>query len=318
MNRLIQTQGSHTPSESVRAEAMPLDESAFLQAVVEAIPGTFYVLDEQGRFVRWNRAAQELVEASPESMSRKRVQDAVFDEDRPLVASMIQEAFAKGYAEAEVRVVHPADEVHWRFMTARRVDIAGRHYLVGTGLDVTERKKLEHDLEHQARTDFLTGIPNRRHFLDLADLELARARRYGRPFSVLMLDLDLFKSVNDRYGHRVGDLALQKVVEVCRQALREVDVIGRLGGEEFGIMLPETDAEQAMQVADRVRQSIAAASVPLPQGGSVCITTSIGVATYTEADPDFDGVLTRADRALYEAKRTGRDRVSTEADLSSA
>jgi diguanylate cyclase (GGDEF)-like protein len=208
--------------------------------------------------------------------------------------------------------------MQWRFLTARRVDIAGKSYLVGTGLDVTERKKLERELEHQARTDFLTGIPNRRHFLDLADLELARARRYGRPFSMLMLDLDLFKNVNDRYGHRVGDLTLQKVVEVCGQILREVDVVGRLGGEEFGIILPETDAEQALQVADRVRQAVATASVALPKGGSVGITTSIGVATYSDADPDVDAVLNRADRALYRAKRSGRDRVSSEGESSVA
>jgi len=298
---------------SAGAEASPLGEKAFLQAVIDAIPGAFYVVDEQGYFVRWNRAAQELVGASDERMPRTRLLDAVREEDRPLVASLVQEALVKGHAEAEARVAHVDNaEMRWRFLTARRVDIAGKAYLVGTGLDVTERKKLEHDLEHQAQTDFLTGIPNRRHFLNLADLELARARRYDRPFSLLMLDLDLFKNVNDRYGHRIGDLTLQKVVEVCGQILREVDVAGRLGGEEFGIILPETDAAQALQVADRVRQAVADASVALPQGGSVGITTSIGVATYSEADPDFDAVLARADRALYEAKRSGRDRVSSE------
>lgn len=318
------------------ADAALLAETAFLQAVIDAIPGAFYVIDEQGHFVRWNRAAQELAGVPDDRMPHTKAVDAVCEDDRPLIASMIREALAKGYAEAEARVApvapiangaYAAREAHeaegsgekrWRFLTARRVDIAGQAYLVGTGLDVTERKKLEHELEHQARTDFLTGIPNRRHFLNLADLELARARRYGRPFSVLMLDLDLFKNINDRYGHRVGDLTLQKVVEVCRQILREVDIVGRLGGEEFGILLPETDPEQALQVADRVRQAVAAATVALPDGGMVGITTSIGVATYGEADPDVEGVLIRADRALYEAKRAGRDRVSDDGKPSAA
>jgi diguanylate cyclase (GGDEF)-like protein/PAS domain S-box-containing protein len=306
------TRFAQPQKESVGVEAAPLEESAFLQAVVDAIPGALHVIDEQGYFVRWNRAAQELVGAPEDRMPQTRLLDAICEEDRPLVASLVGEALAKGYAETEARVAHPDGETRWRFLTARRVDIAGKAYLVGMGLDVTERKKLERELEHQAQTDFLTGIPNRRHFLNLADLELARARRYARPFSMLMLDLDLFKSVNDRYGHRIGDLTLQKVVEVCGGMLREVDVVGRLGGEEFGIILPETDAEQALQVADRVRQAVASASVALPQGGSVGITTSIGVATYSEADPDFDAVLARADRALYEAKRSGRDRVSSE------
>ena len=314
MTRFTQPQ-----NESASTKAALLEENAFLQAVVDAMPGAFYVIDEQGYFVRWNRAAQELVGAPDERISRTRVLDAICEEDRPLIAGLIQEALVKGYAEAEARVARvDHGEMRWRFLTARRVDISGKSYLVGTGLDVTERKKLEHELEHQARTDFLTGIPNRRHFLNLADLELARARRYERPFSMLMLDLDLFKSVNDRYGHRIGDLTLQKVVEVCSEILREVDVVGRLGGEEFGIILPETDAGQALQVADRVRQAVAAASVALPHGGSVGITTSIGVATYREADPDFDAVLTRADRALYEAKRSGRDRVSSEGDAGAA
>jgi len=307
VKRQIQSQ-----SESAGADAGPPDENAFLQAVVDAIPGTFYVLDDQGRFVRWNRAARELVGVPHERMPHTRILDAISEEDRPLIAGMLRDASANGYAEAEARVALGSGEVGWRFLTARRVEIAGKSYLVGTGLDVTERRKLEQELERQARTDFLTGISNRRHFLNLADLELARARRYGRPFSVLMLDLDLFKNVNDRYGHRVGDLMLQKVVEVCMQILREVDVIGRLGGEEFGIMLPETDAEQAAQVADRVRLAISGASVALPQGGSACITTSIGVATFSQQDADVDGVINRADRALYEAKRLGRDRVSVE------
>lgn len=313
MKRFVQPQ-----QEPASTDTVPLEENAFLQAVVDVIPGTFYVIDEEGYFVRWNRAAQELVGVPDERMPSTGMLDAICEEDRPLIATLIREALARGYAEAEARVAHPSGEKQWRFLTARRVDIAGKSYLVGTGLDVTERKKLERELEYQARTDFLTGISNRRHFLDLADLELARARRYGRPFSILMLDLDLFKSVNDRYGHRIGDLALQKVVEVCGQILREVDVFGRLGGEEFGIILPETDAEQALQVADRVRQAVATASIVLPQGGSVGITTSIGVATYSEDDPDVDGVLNRADRALYEAKRSGRDRVSDAGESSAA
>lgn len=316
MKRFIRPQ-----TQPANTATVPLEESAFLQAVIDAIPGTFYVIDESGYFVRWNRAARELVGIPDERMPRTTVLDAICEEDRLRIASLIQEALAKGYAEAEARVARVENgnaQMQWRFLTARRVDIAGKSYLVGTGLDVTERKKLERELEHQARTDFLTGISNRRYFLELADLELARAHRYGRPFSMLMLDLDLFKNINDRYGHHVGDLTLQKVVEVCGQILREVDIVGRLGGEEFGIILPETDAEQALQVADRVRQAVAIAAVALPKGGSVGITTSIGVATYGEADPDVDAVLNRADRALYKAKRSGRDRVSSEGEPSVA
>ena len=137
MKRLIQPQTQHSSTEAV-----PSEESAFLQAVVDAIPGTFYVIDERGYFVRWNRAAQELVGTPDEQMPCATVLDAIFEEDRPLIANLIQKALAKGYAEAEARVARVANgsgQMQWRFLTARRVDIAGKSYLVGTGLDVTGR-----------------------------------------------------------------------------------------------------------------------------------------------------------------------------------
>ena len=303
--------------QGVGAGAGAPGEMAFLQAVIEAIPGTFFVLDNDGQFVRWNRATEELLAVPDESMPHKNILEAIAQQDRDAMARMLQRSLADGHAEAEVRLAQGSHATQWCYFVARRVDIQGKGYLVGTGTDVTERHQLEQKLEHQARTDFLTGVPNRRHFLELAEQEFARAHRYGRPFSVLMLDLDLFKSVNDRYGHRVGDLALQKLVEVCAQVLREVDVVGRLGGEEFGILLPETDAAQARQVADRLRVAVSAARVHQPDGGPVQITTSVGVATFRGVDSEFDAVLSRADRALYAAKRAGRDCVGTESDVPS-
>lgn len=183
----------------------------------------------------------------------------------------------------------------------------------GVVSDITERKQLEDELKRQARIDLLTGLNNRRHFFELAEQELARAKRYGAPLPVLMLDVDHFKLVNDTYGHHVGDMALQKLSEVCVHTLRGIDIVGRLGGEEFAILLPETKGEQALEVAERLRLAVAGATIPLEQGGSIHLTVSIGVASPVATDARIDDVLKRADAALYAAKNAGRNRVCCEA-----
>lgn len=169
--------------------------------------------------------------------------------------------------------------------------------------------ELQRNLEREAHTDVLTGCVSRRHFLDVTRLELARSRRHDEAVSLLMLDLDHFKAINDLHGHLVGDLVLQELVRVCTNALRSEDTIGRLGGEEFAILLPETGRDKAMEVAARLCAGIAAAEVRLDGEPAIRFTASIGVATLTTDDFSVGAMLDRADHALYEAKRTGRNRV---------
>lgn len=169
--------------------------------------------------------------------------------------------------------------------------------------------ELQRELEREAHTDVLTGCVSRRHFLDVTRLELARSRRHAEEVSLLILDLDHFKGINDRHGHLVGDLVLQKVVQVCTEALRSEDTIGRLGGEEFAILLPETEREKALEVAERLCTKLAAAQVPLDGEPAIRFTVSIGVATLTADDFSVSAMLDRADQALYKAKRRGRNRV---------
>ncbi|MBI4968679.1 MAG: diguanylate cyclase [Rhodospirillales bacterium] len=183
----------------------------------------------------------------------------------------------------------------------------------GVGRDVTERKRLLKELEAQARTDALTGLANRRHFLERAEVELARAQRYGGPLSVFMLDLDYFKRINDTHGHKVGDLVLCRMAQIFATTLREIDLPGRMGGEEFAVLLPETDAESARAVAERLRATIAEAKVVLDQGLPIDFTASIGVATAKGPDGNIDMLLSKADKALYEAKNQGRNRVTVAA-----
>lgn len=174
--------------------------------------------------------------------------------------------------------------------------------------DVTERRRLEAELQKMATIDSLTGALNRHEFMRRAQEELARARRYGHALTVLMLDLDNFKTINDTYGHSVGDDALRTLTEACKDCLRETDLFGRLGGEEFGVVLTETEAWAAEKAADRLRKAVAEAEI-LTCNGPASITTSIGLSAMSAADDSVEDVLKRADKALYTAKERGRNRV---------
>lgn len=164
--------------------------------------------------------------------------------------------------------------------------------------------KLSHEaLAAQAREDFLTGLPNRRHFMELAEAELLRSERYERPLSVLMMDIDHFKNINDTYGHQAGDVVLRHLSVILRETLRQVDIIGRIGGEEFSILLPETALDSAVKVAERLREKISLYQVFLAGGLPLHFTVSVGVAALSSRDMNLDTLLNFADEALYEAKR---------------
>jgi diguanylate cyclase (GGDEF)-like protein len=173
-----------------------------------------------------------------------------------------------------------------------------------------QNARLFGEVQRLATTDALTKLFNRRHFFEVAEQEFERALRYGRPLSLLMLDVDHFKQVNDVYGHLVGDQVLQALAARCRAEVREIDVIGRYGGEEFTVLLPETTPAEAPKAAERLRQAVAGsplavADLHLP------ITLSVGVASLGDARQGLTlaGLIDRADQALYHAKRTGRNRV---------
>jgi diguanylate cyclase (GGDEF)-like protein len=175
-----------------------------------------------------------------------------------------------------------------------------------TYVDVTDLVRSADQFKEQATTDSMTGLFNRRHFLAVADSSWNRFHRYGRPLSLLMLDIDHFKSINDRFGHDVGDRVIVQIAEVCRESNRSSDVIARFGGEEFMILLPETGLQEAIIVAERVRQMVSERSLQV-YGGVVHATVSVGVAQADDETPTLADLLKRADQLLYKAKRDGRN-----------
>lgn len=168
---------------------------------------------------------------------------------------------------------------------------------------------LEQELARLSRYDGLTGACNRRFLTEMAEREMALARRNQRPLTAVMLDVDHFKRVNDNYGHAVGDTVLRALSECCIAGLREIDHFGRIGGEEFVCVLPDTDEDEAVRCVERLRLAIEAQVIDTPQGPLV-VTASFGVASLDEGHPDWSCLLKAADHALYCAKHEGRNRVS--------
>jgi len=180
--------------------------------------------------------------------------------------------------------------------------------------EVEERRQLEGRLRHMATTDALTGVLNRAQFLALGEREVERVRQHGLGLALLMLDIDHFKLVNDRYGHPVGDAALCHLVAGLRAGTRRIDLLGRLGGEEFAIVLPAIGREAGGAVAERLRRHVA--SHPLIHDAQqIGMTVSIGLAMLSDGDRGMEQLLVRADALLYEAKDGGRDRVVSEAAM---
>lgn len=173
---------------------------------------------------------------------------------------------------------------------------------------VIENARLFEETQRLAITDPLTGLYNRRRFIELAQQEFERARRYKRKLSLIMFDIDHFKQVNDSYGHLVGDQVLLALATLCKQKLREADPIGRYGGEEFIALVIEADYKRAFLVGERLRREVEKMSIPVP-GGAIHITVSVGIASLTKNIPDLKTLISRADQALYRAKHNGRNRV---------
>lgn len=171
---------------------------------------------------------------------------------------------------------------------------------------VSELQSARDELARLASTDVLTGLFNRRQWFELAGIELNRSRRYAQPFSLLTADLDHFKRINDTHGHGLGDEVLKRFAGVLQTECRASDIVGRLGGEEFAVLLPQTPLSAAQDVARRIVEACRTISVPAP-AGHVTVTCSVGATEASASDPSLETMLERSDRALYQAKHNGRD-----------
>lgn len=254
---------------------------------------------------------------TPEEMVGKRPEDFVLREDLPVLTAAVDRAFTPDAQTdtATVRMRKKDGSVAWVEMNARviRDVVTGEpQEFVAVMRNITERKLIEERLFALAHTDGLTGLLNRRAFDESLEREWKRASRDGSQVSLLLLDLDHFKAFNDRYGHPVGDECLRSVSAAVIGAVRATDVVSRYGGEEFAVVLPNTSAEGAVELAERIRSAIVALRLPhdgRPDGADI-VTASIGVAT-AAAGRMPESLVHAADTAMYKAKDAGRNRVAT-------
>ncbi len=214
-----------------------------------------------------------------------------------------------GVTNFEVLMKTQKGKVFWGMLSSTAMDFQSSPALFISVLDITDRKLIQEELERLATTDTLTGLLNRRSIFETANKEIRRAIRYQNPFTIIMLDIDYFKRVNDTYGHATGDKVIQLFAEVCLSCLREEDALGRVGGEEFVAVLVSSTIEGGRVVAERMREAWEAMVVDVP-GGVDKFTVSIGVSEIITPNETFDEVLERADKALYVSKSEGRNRVT--------
>jgi diguanylate cyclase (GGDEF)-like protein len=293
-----------------------LNSSGFAAAIIDALSSNICVIDKDGVIVTVNRAWRNFAEENPPRSRRTglgtnylevcRVASGPGSEGAMQFASGV-ESVLNGAAELFQMEYpcHSPTQNRWFLGRVTRLKGARRGAVISHA-NITERKLLELELVRLAETDALTGLPNRRYFLETANLEVERVRRFGTVASLIMVDVDRFKAVNDTYGHAAGDEALRCLASVGRSSLRQVDMVARLGGEEFVVILPGTGESGALAVADKLRRAVSEMSVSAG-ASQFNISASFGVAQVRADDQDVEACLARADTALYAAKQTGRN-----------
>jgi diguanylate cyclase (GGDEF)-like protein/PAS domain S-box-containing protein len=286
------------------------DERARLSGLVETAADAIIVIDTQGVIQQTNSAVSRLFGYAPDELVGSNVKLLMAPED-----AQRHDGYLRNYRKTGVgSIIGVGREVVARrangeliqvYLSVGEFSAHGESYYVGILHDITDHKRMEAELVRLAQTDELTGAFNRRHFMSKLEAEIHRSNRYRHPLSLMIIDLDHFKRVNDTYGHAVGDLALRAVVELLRGELREQDELARLGGDEFAVLLPETRVDIAQGVANRV---IARAGSTRIDETDERLSLSIGVAGW-KLGMTNGGLLRDADAALYEAKAAGRGRV---------
>ncbi len=273
-----------------------------------------YTLDLEGRIQDWNRSLFRLGGWTADDVVGKHV--SIFfppgEFDANAAGQVLTRAAKRGSVETEGRRVRKDGSAYWgdAVVTAlpdRNGYVTG--YVV-VSRDISERKGREDELVRLATTDPLTSAFNRRYAADRLGEVFERAKRYGNAASVMMIDIDHFKHVNDTQGHDMGDVVLRGLAALLRDLVRKIDVVARWGGEEFLVLMPETSLDRAAIVGNRVLEAVRARPFPTDRG-PVAITVSIGLATIDDDAQSVDALIKRADNALYAAKSAGRDRMGT-------
>lgn len=283
-----------------------------IEDLYENAPCGYHSVDANGTIIKINQTELNWLGYKRSELLGKHIRDIHSPSSQPL----LEEKFKllsqhEPVHDMEMELIRKDGTILPVLLNATAVyDDAGNFVMSrSTILDLTDRKELEQELKRQARVDHLTGLNNRGNFKKLAEREFAASKRLSRPLGFLIFDIDHFKQVNDIYGHDTGDIVLMEVGECCLRTLREIDIVGRWGGEEFVAILPEVTEGQVQNAAERLRAALSKIKVDIDQDRSVSFTVSIGASCLQSSDSSLKGLMKRADMALYSAKAAGRNRV---------
>ncbi len=297
-------------TERKRLETQLREQKQLLDTVMNNVDAHIYMKDNHRTFLFANRMTAEMFGQSPDEIVGKRDIDVMPAEDADQLWKLDSEVFRtqrkqegeESFKDASGKLRH-----YWTvkipLKSANETSV-----LIGLSTDITELHMMKEELQRQASTDALTGLHNRRSFYEYAHREFSRSVRSRLPLSVIAIDIDHFKAVNDRYGHPTGDAVLIAVAKRCEEVVREADLLARTGGEELSLILPETPLHTATDIAERLRQLFDGRDLEIADH-QISITISLGVAMRKPDEKAFDNLFTRADHALLEAKRLGRNQV---------
>lgn len=291
----------------VASRTRKIEESrALLSFILNSSPSDVVVVDVESGFVHFinNQLVERLgLQWPPIKLF---LPELLHD---PATSRQLMEALEKYGQVDAMEALIGTNNPRWSSLSARLIEVDGKLAHLLWGFDISTHKQLESQLRELATRDSLTGMLNRRAFLERGTALLDHCRRHAKPCTVLMIDIDHFKRINDRYGHQTGDDSLRACATSIAGALREADILGRLGGEEFAALLPHSSTESAWSVAERIRNAIAQLQILSIASEPVKITVSIGMAEMVHRDAGIETILAWADQALYRAKAAGRNKV---------
>lgn len=312
---------SHDVTDFKMAEEALKESERFLSSIFDSINDPFSILDREYRIVRANGAYAQMRNKRVHDLIGRKCYEALENGTGVCPGCVVKKTFDSSdpCAKEKRLALQDGGDVWVEIYTYPILNEEGVvSHVVEYTRDITDRMKAEEDkkrligkLVHLSSTDVLTGLLNRRALMDRLNYEALRASRYGSALSLILCDIDYFKQVNDAYGHAAGDRVIKTVAGALRSSLRTADVVGRYGGDEFMLVLPQTSREGAEEFAERIRSSIERKGVRIRRGKSITVSLSLGVTSFEcpGEDLNVNALIKRSDRALYTAKRTGRNKV---------
>ncbi|GHE76726.1 diguanylate cyclase [Thalassotalea profundi] len=294
-----------------KLENLVKEQNKLLDAVLNNVDAYIYMKDEQRHFRYVNDKTAKMFGKPVEKIIGKLDADVIGHELADHFWKSDKQVFETNEKQVFEEIAHDDDGKIQHYLSTKmpyQLD-ENSQVLIGFSTDVTELYQLKEEFKKQANTDALTGLYNRRYFFNHAEKEFSRAKRHGLNMGVISIDIDFFKNINDKYGHPVGDKVLIEISKNILLSIRQEDILARVGGEEFAVILPESTLEEAKKVAQRISITENTFLMNAQNKEYVDIKLSIGLVSKRIEDESFDELFIRADNALYQAKKQGRNRV---------